>query len=289
MNYRHAFHAGNHGDVLKHIVLARLIEYLKKKDKGFLLLDAHAGIGAYALDGEEAGKTREWEAGVGRFQDLFARPVAGDGIAALLAPWLSAIRAINPHGQLLRYPGSPEIARQMLRAQDRLALNELHPQDHATLAIRHGGDRRATVSMLDAETAVKAALPPVERRGIVLIDPPYEATNEFTRVLTMLQEGLRRFATGVFMIWYPVVDGAAVSALEKGIAEIASGRALLAEIRLRAVQLQGGLVGSGLIIVNPPYLLDEDLKVILPFLLSRFQTGPGAQTRLNLLNSETPY
>ncbi|MEO6607423.1 MAG: 23S rRNA (adenine(2030)-N(6))-methyltransferase RlmJ, partial [Aestuariivirga sp.] len=173
MNYRHAFHAGNHADVLKHAVLALVISYLAQKDKAFAVLDAHAGIGAYDLLGTEALKTDEWRGGVG----LMGKPFASD-VEALLQPYRASLQDMNPQGGTRYYPGSPEIILQGLRAGDRLIANELHPVDAETLTENYRADSRVRVTGVDALAAIKAQLPFTERRGLVLIDPPYEVVDE---------------------------------------------------------------------------------------------------------------
>ena len=278
MNYRHAYHAGNHADVLKHVALARIVEHLKKKDKAFCVLDAHAGIGTYALDGIEAGKTREWEGGIGKLAAPFDPPVE-----ELLAPYRAVIAALNPDGGTARYPGSPELAARLMRRGDRLILNELHPQDHALLAENFRLDRRAEVTCLDAETVIKAKLPPPERRGLVLIDPPYEQPGEDVRAVAMLEQGLRRFATGIFVLWYPVkADG-----LDRRVAEAAAALGvagtLQVELRVREAFAAGGLAGSGLIIVNPPWKLDAELRVLAPALAGRLGLGDWGSAKVDWL------
>jgi len=210
MNYRHIYHAGNHADVLKHIVMMRALLHLKKKDKPFLFLDAHAGTGLYALWGDEALKTLEWQDGVGRFYDPSGRAVPLDSeCESLLEPWRQVIAAVNSTGQpLSHYPGSPGFALQAARESDRLLLNELHPEDHDRLTSFIAGDKRVMLSEDDAAVVVKAHLPPPERRGFILIDPPYEREDEARRAVKMLRDGHRRFATGAFALWYPVTgDG----------------------------------------------------------------------------------
>lgn len=268
MNYRHAYHAGNHADVLKHIVLTRVLASLNRKDKPYRVIDAHAGIGVYALDGVEAGKTREWEGGVGKMAAPF-----GSEVEALLAPWRQAVAALNPDGALRAYPGSPEIATGMMRAGDRLVANELHPEDGARLAEHFRRDRRVTVLGLDAGVCVKANLPPPERRGVVLIDPPYEQKGEAAKAARILADGVARFAGGVFLLWYPVkAKGDEATVIE---AAKALGRpgTLMAELRLREAFKEGGLAGSGLIVAGAPWKLDEELQIVMPALAGRLGLG----------------
>ncbi len=264
MNYRHAYHAGNHADVLKHAVLARLIEYLAAKDKPFAVLDAHAGIGAYDLQGTEASKTGEWLGGIGLMQEPFAQDVE-----ALLSPYRRAVAALNAMGGLRYYPGSPDIILQGLRVRDRLIANELHPEDAALLKLNYTGERRLVISIMDALQAVKSQLPFIERRGLVLIDPPYEGTDEAQRVVRMLAQGHKRLATGIFMIWYPITTEEFVSGLMTDIAGLQIRNTLRAELRVKRTHEASGLSGSGLLIVNPPFTLEGELQVLLPALAQR--------------------
>ena len=264
MNYRHAYHAGNHADVLKHAVLARAFGHLAKKEKPFLFIDAHAGIGIYALESEEALKTLEWQNGVGRLYGLSGEIVPLDAEAEpLLAPWRAVVRSVNPQGgALARYPGSPEFARRLLRGNDRILLNELHPADHQALASYARGDGRIRVVCGDANTVVKASLPPLERRGLVLIDPPYES-DEDRRAVKMLRDGVRRFATGVYLLWYPVTGDGLSDRLIEAVLELGVPKTWVAELRVRAPAPDGGLAGSGLVLVNPPWPLENELPTLL--------------------------
>jgi 23S rRNA (adenine2030-N6)-methyltransferase len=268
MNYRHAFHAGNHADVLKHVILTRLLVHLNKKAKPYRVIDAHAGIGSYALDGVEAGKTMEWEGGIGKLAEPFAPE-----IEALLAPYRDIIAMVNPDGAMRVYPGSPEIAAYSMRESDRMIANDLHPEDAAQLARLFHGDDRVKVMSLDAATVIKAVLPPPERRGLILIDPPYEAAGEAVKASRMLAEGLKRFATGLFMLWYPLkANDDAATCLEAAKAMRVPGT-LKAELRVRELFKQGGLAGSGVIVVNAPWKLDEELALLLPALAKRVGLG----------------
>lgn len=252
MNYRHAFHAGNHADVLKHAVLAQVISYLTLKDKPFAVLDAHAGIGAYDLLGPEALKTDEWRVGVG----LMEAPFVPD-VEAILKPYRECLAALNPTGGQRYYPGSPEIILQGIRDFDRLIANELHPVDADTLEDNYRADPRVRVARLDALAAIKATLPFAERRGLVLIDPPYEAVDETSRVAKQLREGVKRFATGTFMIWYPVTSEEFASRFVAEIKALAIPNTLQVELRVKLAHEQTGLAGSGLLIVNPPFVMEQ--------------------------------
>lgn len=200
MNYRHIYHAGNFADVLKHAVLARLVTYLKQKDKAFRVLDTHAGIGVYDLSSEEAQKTGEWREGIGRLIEAeLPAPVA-----AILEPYLSAVRDLNPEGGLMHYPGSPKLARMLLRPQDRLSAMELHPEDHEALHRLFEGDFQSRITRLDGWLALGAHLPPKEKRGLVLVDPPFEAEGEYERLVDGLAKAYRRFTGGIYCLWYPL-------------------------------------------------------------------------------------
>lgn len=269
MNYRHAYHAGNFADVLKHAVLALIITYFKQKPAPFRVIDTHAGPGVYRLDGEEAAKTGEWRDGIGR---VLADPPEG-AVAECLGPYLTAIGDLNASaaaGQALAYPGSPLIIARLLRYDDQLIANELHPDDGAMLRRTLGGHGNAKVLTLDGWMTLKAVLPPKERRGIVLIDPPFEQPGEFERLSAALQEGLRRFATGTYMLWYPMKDRAAAYRLQRSVndstAASAGGRTLTITIERAAGVTAPGLNATGLSIVNPPFTLASDCALIMPYL-----------------------
>jgi 23S rRNA (adenine2030-N6)-methyltransferase len=268
MNYRHVYHAGNHADVLKHVVLSRVLAHVAKKDKPYRVIDAHAGIGVYALDSVEAGKTREWQGGIGKMAAPFAPEVE-----ALLAPYRQVIATLNPDGSLRAYPGSPEIAARMMRAGDRLIANELHHEDSALLATHFRRDKRVKVLSLDAELCVKANLPPPERRGVVLIDPPYEETGEADKAARMLGEGVARFATGIFLLWYPLKAKSDENTVIEATKTLGIPGTLRAELRVREAFKEGGLAGSGVIVVNAPWKLDEELALLLPALADRLGLG----------------
>jgi 23S rRNA (adenine2030-N6)-methyltransferase len=264
MNYRHAFHAGNHADVLKHIVLARVIEYFKTKDKPFAFLDAHAGLGAYDLEGIQAIKTGEWQGGIGKMAELFAPDVE-----TLLAPYRAVIAAMNASGGMRYYPGSPELALRLLRPVDRMIVNELHPVDVEILRENYKHDKRVRVTSLDAVQSVKAELPFAQKRGLVLIDPPFEVLNENERVAQAIQFAHRRFATGTFLIWYPVTTEEFTEKFLATMKDLALPNMFKIELRVKAAFESGGLAGSGVIIINPPWTLEAELKVLLPALATR--------------------
>ncbi len=260
MNYRHIYHAGNFADVLKHAVLARLIVYLQQKDKAFRVLDTHAGIGLYDFSSEEAQKTGEWRDGIGRLMEA----ELPEGVAALLAPYLDAIRTLNPQGPITRYPGSPKLARMLFRPQDRLSAMELHPDDSRALARLFEGDYQVRVTELDGWLALGAHLPPKEKRGIVLVDPPFEEAGEYERLVDGLAKAYRRFATGTYCLWYPIKKGAPVAEFHEALKALEIPKMLCAELSVRSDRETTGLSGSGLIIVNPPFTLKDELHLVLP-------------------------
>jgi len=285
MNYRHVYHAGNFADVLKHVVLALVIERLKQKDTPFRVIDTHAGVGFYALNHGPADKTGEWRQGIGRLYGAEARPLSVD-VAAILAPYLDLIAAENEaagSGQITRYPGSPLIARRLLRRGDQLVVNELHPDDRARLAELFARDGQVKVLGLDGWIALKSLLPPKERRGVVLIDPPFEEPDELIRITEGLAEAVRRFETGTYLLWYPIKDPKIVARFHRAIAETCPRDCLVAEVMLRQARHPEKLNGCGLIIVNPPWLLEEQLGKVLPALAERFAEGDGAGSRLQRL------
>lgn len=278
MNYRHIYHAGNACDVFKHAVVAMIVERLRAKPAAFRVLDAHAGLGLYDLSSEEALKTGEAQDGI---VPVFDAPAAHPA----LSPYLEAVRALNPGGALRLYPGSPRLVRALLRPQDRLVLNELHPEDHAALKKSFAGDAQVAVHKADAYDALKAHLPPPERRGMVLIDPPFEEPDEFRRMMDGLATAYKRWPTGVFVLWYPIKDRAAVWRFHEAIEQAGIARVLLAELMVHPEDTHLRLNGSGLAIVNPPWQLDEALRDVLPALHALLPTTGGG-TRVEWLVPE---
>ena len=269
MNYRHAYHAGNHADVLKHIVLVRVLDYMKRKDKLFHVLDAHAGIGQYSLTGKEALKTREFEGGVAKLKRAFKPEVE-----ELLKPYRDILEALNPGSKDIKtYPGSPEIIARLLRSGDLMTFNELHPKDYLVLRDRYDFEPRARTTNMDAAILIKASLPPALRRGVILIDPPFELKSEKEAILSALSHGYRRFSSGVFIIWYPIKGADFAEKLTAEIAALAIPSMLKIELTVRESFDAGGLAGSGLIVVNPPFVLLDEMKIILPPLAKRLGLG----------------
>jgi 23S rRNA (adenine2030-N6)-methyltransferase len=282
MNYRHAYHAGNFADVVKHAVLALVIEHLKLKPAPFRVIDTHAGIGPYDLASEAAQKTGEWREGIGRVLEAKFSPRATEA----LAPYLDVVRRLNGKGALTRYPGSPLIARELMRSEDRLVVNELHPDDLNELKRLFAHDPQVKVMGLDAWTALKALLPPPERRGVMLIDPAFEQTGELDRLVDGLQEGVRRFATGTFLLWYPIKETKPVAAFCRKLAELALPKATAIEMMIRGPEDETRLNGAGLIAVNAPFTLTPKLSVLLPELARVLAQGKGAGFRLEELGTE---
>ncbi|AZN99100.1 23S rRNA (adenine(2030)-N(6))-methyltransferase RlmJ [Mesorhizobium sp. M9A.F.Ca.ET.002.03.1.2] len=262
MNYRHAYHAGNFADVVKHVVLSRLVEYLKQKDKAFRVIDTHAGIGRYDLSSTEAQKTGEWRGGIGRLVDAALDPPA----AALLAPYLEAVRSLNPEDGVKKYPGSPLIARHLMRKQDRLSAIELHRQDAAKLRALFAGDFQTRVIELDGWLALGAHLPPKEKRGLVLVDPPFEEQGEFDRLVDGLRKAHKRWPGGIYALWYPVKDRKAVAAFRKALVQSGIPKLLDIGFEIRPPSAEPSLDGSGMVVVNPPFTLEGELRTLLPAL-----------------------
>ncbi|MCD2177690.1 23S rRNA (adenine(2030)-N(6))-methyltransferase RlmJ [Rhizobium sp. C1] len=282
MNYRHIYHAGNFADVLKHAVLARLIVYLQQKDKAFRVIDTHAGIGLYDLSSTEAQKTGEWQDGIGK---LISAELADD-VAALLAPYLDAVRALNPEGGVKLYPGSPKLTRMLMREQDRLSAMELHPADCETLRDLFAGDYHVRVTELDGWLSLGAHMPPKEKRGIVLVDPPFEIEGEYERLVDGLIKAYRRFPGGTYCLWYPLKKGAPIKDFHEALKEAEIPKMLCAELSVRSDRETTGLSGSGLIIVNPPYTLHDELKAVLPVLKTLLAQDRFASTRNIWLRGE---
>jgi len=282
VNYRHIYHAGNFADVVKHIILARTIDYLKRKPGAFRVIDTHAGIGVYDLSSEEAQKTGEWKDGIGR---LLAANLPDDA-AALIAPYLDAVRAANPAGGLTAYPGSPAIARHLLRNQDRLTAIELHPADAEALKDRFAGDFQTRVIELDGWLALGAHLPPKEKRGLVIVDPPFEREGEFDRLVEGLVRAHRRWPGGTYLLWYPVKNRKAVAAFRDALRNADIAKILDLSLDIRAPSTPERLDGTGLVVVNPPYPLEAEMKAVLPHLAQLLGDGKDATWRVEWLAGE---
>lgn len=266
VNYRHAFHAGNHADVLKHAVLLFCLDALKRKDKPFAVLDTHAGRGLYDLAGQEAERSPEWRDGVGRLWDWPDPP-------PLIARYLAAVRGFNADGAPRTYPGSPALVTTNLRDGDVLAACELHPEDAA--ALRRALPRKSGVQVheRDGWEALNALLPPAQRRGLVLIDPPYEAPDELERSAQALGPALRRFGHGVYLWWRPLKSEAALDAADAEARAQGARETLRADLWIAAPTREGRMVGSSVFLINPPFGLHEGLREALPFLADALTKG----------------
>jgi 23S rRNA (adenine2030-N6)-methyltransferase len=259
LSYRHSFHAGNYADVLKHIVLIQIIEYLKKKDKPFCYIDTHAGPGTYQLNSDYALKNREFENGIGQ---LWHREDLPDPVA----DYVNLIRSFNGPELLTRYPGSPAIARQLMRTKDRLFLYELHSAEIKLLGNAINKDRRIKMFQADGLKSAMGLLPPIEHRGLTLIDPSYEIKSDYSLVVESLINMYKRFATGTYALWYPVVERNRNQKLELAIQSGKLKNVQLFELGVRTDTDQYGMTASGMIVINPPWTLTAIMRQILPWL-----------------------
>jgi 23S rRNA (adenine2030-N6)-methyltransferase len=259
MNYRHAFHAGNHADVFKHLVLTRLIALLSRKEQPFACLDTHAGLGLYDLRGDQATRTGEWLQGVARLWEAPQPPALADD-------YLRVLRDMNPDGELRYYPGSPELARRLTRTQDRVLLNEKHPQDGQLLKDNMKGDRRVAVHLGEGWHVPRALLPVPEKRALMLIDPPFEQLDELQRCAKALKEATARMRQTVTAIWYPIKDPRALKRFYQDLAGSGAPKLLRVELLVHPLETEQSLNGSGLAIANPPWGLEEELNELLPWL-----------------------
>lgn len=262
LSYRHAFHAGNHADVLKHFVELQLLRHLAQKDKPYWYIDTHAGAGCYALDSGYAAQNAEYESGIAR---LWSR----DDLPPELAGYLSLVKKLNPDGQLKLYPGSPLVAAELLREQDRMRLFELHPADSELLEQNFSGyGAQVLTQRADGFGALKALLPPPPRRALVLMDPPYEEKQDYQRVVTALGEGLRRFANGVYAVWYPQLQRAESRQLPERLKALPVQGWLHVALTVQGEREDGfGMHGSGMFVLNPPWTLYGVLEQVMPYLV----------------------
>ena len=270
--YRHQFHAGNFADVFKHALLVRLLAAVASKDKPFFYLDTHAGIGRYDLAHAWAQKNAEFRDGIGRLWERGDAP-------ALLAPYLEAVRAENPDGRLRFYPGSPLIARRFVRPGDRMVLSELNKTDVAELGALFARDRQVTVHLMDGYQALKAQLPPPERRGLVLVDSSFDRAGELKRVAGAAAVAHERWATGIYALWYPLMEPAAMRGFERGVIATGIRKILQAELSVRPEGWTGSLRGCGMLVVNPPYRFDGEAEAIVAWLASVLGTAGSHRVR----------
>jgi 23S rRNA (adenine2030-N6)-methyltransferase len=273
--YRHAFHAGNHADVLKHLVLVQVLRYMNGKDKPYRYVDTHAGAGGYSLEGRYAQKKGEFERGIAL---LWER----DDLPEPLADYVSLVRQFNPQGALEQYPGSPAIAQMLLRPTDQMRLFELHPTEHRILDAYLGKQRGVEVRHADGFDGLKGTLPPTTRRGVVLMDPSYEGNGDYGRVIASLREALLRFAEGVYVIWYPQVQKVEAAELPRRLEALAPKGWLHARLTVAKPDSLGfGLAGSGMFVINPPYTLHDTLAGVLPWLVEVLGQYDGANYLLD--------
>jgi 23S rRNA (adenine2030-N6)-methyltransferase len=283
MNYRHAYHAGNFADVFKHAILCRVLLHLQGKPAPFRVIDTHAGAGVYDLTAIEAGKTGEWRDGIGR---LLAARLDAD-IRALFAPYLDAVAACNPPDRIAVYPGSPALARRFLRRQDRLIACELEPRAAAALARNLRGDVRVRTLVIDGWTALSAYVPPKERRGMVLVDPPFEQGDDFSRLAHGLENAHRKWPTGIYLLWYPIKEPAEVTAFARRLARSGIAKILRVEFSVAPAPDMAKLHGAGLIVVNPPWTLHGELERLLPALAAALSRDGKGGAKLDWLAGES--
>lgn len=281
MNYRHIYHAGNFADVVKHIILSRVILYMQRKDAAFRVLDTHAGLGLYDLSSEEAQKTGEWNGGIGLL--LEAADDAPKNIKPLIEPYLDAVKSFNGEDGIHQYPGSPLITRALLRNQDRLSALELHRDDVAILQTHFEGDYQARITHLDGWLGLKSHMPPKEKRGIALVDPPFEVFHEFFNHLKGLKEAHARFAGGTHMMWYPIKNRQACEEFRTELYHTKIPAILDISLEIRKPKGRVNTFdGTGLAIVNPPYVLEQELKLIMPWLKTVLEENRGSgQYKIN--------
>lgn len=280
LSYRHGFHAGNAPDVFKHVVLAELIAALQRKDGGFCYLDTHAGAGRYDLGSAMAKKNAEFRDGIGRIWDSAEVPEA-------IRRYLDAVRAVNDGDELRWYPGSPSLVRQRLRPQDRMVLCELHTTEIEVLRDLFAGDRQVGVHHLDGYQGLRAFLPPRERRGLVLCDPAFELKGERERVVEAIRAAWLRWATGIYAIWHPIQDRKATERFYRGFLEAGIRKVLRLELCTADAGVDRKLLGSGLLIINPPWPLDEQLASVLPWLWSVLSPERRGQWLIDWLSPES--
>jgi 23S rRNA (adenine2030-N6)-methyltransferase len=277
--YRHLFHAGNFADVFKHALLARLLIALGGKEKPYCYLDTHAGTGRYDLAHEWAWKTREFETGIGRLWDR-------KDIPAALAPYMEAVRAENPKGRLRFYPGSPLIALRLRRPGDRVVLSELNRKDCAELETVVARERHVAVHLMDGYQALKAFLPPAERRGLVLLDSSFDRSGEFARIAKALKDAYRRWATGLFAVWYPLMAPAAMRGFERDMRQSGIHRILRLELRVRGPGAATPIPGCGMLVVNPPWKFEAEARALLDWLRQALATENAGGVRVDWLARE---
>jgi len=279
LSYRHSYHAGNFADVLKHSVLIHILEHLKKKQKPFCYVDTHAGAGSYSLNSEQAEKTQEYLQGIAMLWQANDLPPA-------IAAYVRVVKAFNIEARLDNYPGSPMIARHLMRQQDRLFLYELHNTEIQVLRKSVAKDKRVHIAHEDGFKRSPQIMPPQQRRGLVLIDPSYEIKTEYSQVFETITQLYKRFATGTFALWYPVVERQRINELEQKIAASSLQNVLLFELAQRSDSNALGMTASGMIVVNPPWTLKAEMEQALPYLAKHLGLGNQGNYRIQQLKDE---
>ena len=269
LSYRHGFHAGNFADVLKHSLLTLTINALKQKDKPFVYIDTHAGAGKYSFKSEFSQKTAEYQQGIGRIWAASQPPEE-------IKDYLSAVRAENTGKQLVRYPGSPQLVKRLIRAQDRMQLSELHGSDVESLQQLFAGDKQVSVAKEDGLERLIKKLPPIQKRGLVLIDPSYEVKSDYNKVVDALQSAHRHFATGVYGLWYPIIDRSVTDRMLQRLQATGIPKQLRIEHSVAPDGSLRGMTGSGMLFINPPWQLHGQAEVLLPWLNQVLAEGQGS-------------
>jgi 23S rRNA (adenine2030-N6)-methyltransferase len=272
--YRHAFHAGNHADVLKHCVLQQILMYMNQKDKPYWVIDTHAGAGMYSLASDYANTKSEYLDGVARLWEC-------DDLPPVLNDYMSLIRLCNNKGDWSLYPGSPEVIRRSIRADDRMRLFELHPTDFEILQENFERDRQAKLFKSDGFASLKALLPPPTRRAVIFMDPPYEIKTDYPKVVDALEEGLSRFAEGVYVVWYPILTRGDHIRMIESLGKL-SEKTLNIAMTVQEPDEKGfGMLGSGLFIINPPWTLKATMQTVMPYLVEKLAQYPGASYEIS--------
>jgi 23S rRNA (adenine2030-N6)-methyltransferase len=268
LSYRHGFHAGNFADVLKHSLITLAINALKQKEKPFVYIDTHAGAGKYSLKSEFAQKTGEYQQGIARLWNAQEPP-------AEVKDYLAAVRAENTGRQLVRYPGSPQLVRRLIRSQDRLVLSELHGTDFQALQLLFAADKQVSVAKEDGLQTLDKKLPPIQKRGLIFIDPSYEVKSDYAKVVSALESAHSRFATGIFGLWYPVIDRGITEKMLQRLTETGITKQLRIEHCVAADGAVRGMTGSGMLFINPPWQLNSQAETLLPWLNQVLTEGQG--------------
>ncbi|MEY4211601.1 MAG: hypothetical protein RLZ92_1982 [Pseudomonadota bacterium] len=268
LSYRHGFHAGNFADVLKHSLTTLVINALKQKDKPFVYIDTHAGAGKYSLQSEFAQKTGEYQQGIAKIWET-------DDYPEEAKDYLAAVRAENTNHQLMRYPGSPQLVSRLVRSQDRLVLSELHSTDYESLHHLFAGNKQVSANKEDGLASLEKKLPPIQRRGLILIDPSYEVKAEYSQIVKTISTAHRRFATGIYGLWYPVIDRTNTERMLQRLTETGIPKQLRIEHCIAEDSAVRGMTGSGMLFINPPWQLEQQAQKLLPWLNQHLTAGKG--------------